>query len=150
MSEEQRGAQWSDKEQEKEREKEQEKEQEKRGEKSWDEKWRRDPLSAAVWACILIWAGIVFLADSLQMLTAFGRPEPWHLTVAGAGAILIVEVIVRVLVPTYRRSIAGTLVLGLVLLGIGLGNLLGAPITWPVILIAIGVALLLRGLLRGH
>jgi len=139
-----------EKEEEKAHEKEQEKEREKRGEKSWDEKWRRDPLSAAIWACILIWAGLVFLADSLQFLAGFGNPEPWHLVLAGAGILFVIEALIRVLMPTYRRSIAGTLVLGLVLLGIGLGNLLGAPITWPVILIAVGVALLLRGLLRAQ
>jgi hypothetical protein len=140
--------QWQD---EKEREKEREKEAEKRPEeKSWDEKWRRNPLSAAVWACILIWAGIVFLADNLKLLVNFGNPDPWNLILAGAGIIFIIEVIVRALVPAYRRSVTGTLILGLVLLGIGLGGLLGLTITWPIILIAIGIALLLRGLLRAR
>jgi hypothetical protein len=149
MSEQQPVVPQDEKEAEKEREKEQEKEREKAGEKSWDEKWRRDPLSAAVWACILIWAGLAFLADNLKLLASLNNPEPWQLILVGAGVILLLEVAVRLLVPAYRRSIAGTLILGLVLLGTGLGNILGTPITMPVILIAIGVALLLRGILRG-
>ena len=50
-----------------------EKEQEKREEKSpeeknWEEKYRRDPLGSVIWACILIWAGLVFLADNLKLI----------------------------------------------------------------------------------
>ena len=56
-------------------EKEEEKEAEKRDEKrdeTWEEKWRRDPLSAAVWALILIWAGIAFLLGNLGALDGLG------------------------------------------------------------------------------
>ena len=40
-------------------------------EKSAEEKWRRDPLGSITWAVILIWAGLVLLADNLGMLKAF-------------------------------------------------------------------------------
>jgi hypothetical protein len=38
---------------------EHEKDDEKREEKSPEEKWRRDPVGSVIWACILIWAGVV-------------------------------------------------------------------------------------------
>jgi len=55
-----------------EKEEKEEKEEEKE-EKSWDEKYRRDPLSAIVWAVILIWVGVVLLADNLGFLVTL-RP----------------------------------------------------------------------------
>ena len=45
-----------------------EKELEKREEKSAEEKYRRDPLGSIIWACILIWAGVVLLLNQLGYL----------------------------------------------------------------------------------
>jgi hypothetical protein len=128
--------------------KEEEKEAEK-DEKTWDEKWRRDPLSAAVWAIILIWAGVALLADNVGLLARFERLDIWGLIFIGAGGIVFLEVVVRLLVPSYRRPVGGTLVFAVVLVGLGLNNLFGWELTWPLILIAIGVGILLRGFLRG-
>lgn len=125
-----------------------EKEHEKE-EKTWEEKWRRDPLSAAIWAVILIWAGLVLLADNMGLFAAYEWFDAWGLVLTGAGLIVFLEVAVRLLVPTYRRPVGGTTILGAVLLGLGLSNLIGAGVTWPLILIAVGVGLLLRGVLRG-
>ena len=121
-------------------------EQEKQ-EKNWDEKWRRDPLSAMVWAGILIWAGLVLLADNLRLLAHFERLDAWAIILIGAGLILLLEAVFRVLVPTYRRAVAGTLILGLILIGIGLGNLLSWNVIGPLILIAFGLFILARALI---
>ena len=133
-------------------EKEQEKTHEKEEEKSWDEKWRRDPLGSIAWASILIWAGIVFLAENLDWLRSIGPPfdrlEAWSLIFAGAGVIFLGVVLVRLLVPDYRRPVIGTLILAMVFLGVGLGESLGWQIIWPIILIAIGVTFLLGGFRR--
>jgi hypothetical protein len=125
-----------------------EKEQEKE-EKTWDEKWRRDPLSAVVWAVILIWAGVALLAETMGFLARFERLDTWGLVLIGAGVIVLGEVVVRLLVPSYRRPVGGTLILAVVLVGIGLGNVFGWDVIWPLILIAIGVSVLLRGFIRG-
>lgn len=117
---------------------------------TWDEKWRRDPLSAAAWAMMLIWAGLVLLADNLELLATVEQLNPWGLILTGAGLIVLLEAAVRLLVPAYRRPVGGSLIWGALLLGLGLGNLLGASIVWPLILIALGVGLLVRGLLRAH
>jgi hypothetical protein len=116
---------------------------------TWDEKWRRDPLSAAVWAIILVWAGLVLLAENLGLFARLEWFSAWGFIFTGAGLIVMLEAVVRLLVPAYRRPVGGTLIWGVILVGIGLGNMIGASITWPLILIAIGVGLLLRGLLRG-
>ena len=124
---------------------------EKRGEKeekNWEEKWRRDPLGGMVWAGILIWAGLVLLADNLRLLARFERLEAWAIILVGAGLILLLEVAVRVLVPAYRRAVTGTLILGLILIGAGLGDLLSWNVIGPLVLILFGVFILLRVLMR--
>jgi len=140
-------SEWQDEKYEKEEEKS-EKEYEKQ-EKSWDEKWRRDPLSAGVWAVILIWAGVVLLAENLGLMVRYEWLDAWGLIFTGAGLIVLLEVGVRLLVPAYRRPVGGSIVWGAILVGLGLGNLIGPDVTWPLVLIAIGVGLLLRGLLQG-
>lgn len=125
-----------------------EKEREK-DEKRWDEKWRRDPLSAAVWALILIWSGLVLLADNLELFAGAGWFGTWGLILTGAGALVLLEVVLRLLVPAYRRPVGGSLIWAAILLGLGLSNLVGASIAWPLVLIALGVGLLVRGLIAG-
>lgn len=132
-----------EKDEEKKREGE-EKGQEKHEEKQWDEKWPADPLTGVVWASILIWAGLVLLADNTGYLRQFAPfLNAWGLVFAGAGVILLLETAFRWLMPSYRHFVMGKLILALVFLGIGLGSLLGCAATGAFILIAIGVVILL-------
>ena len=117
-------------------------------EKNWEEKWRRDPLGGAVWAAILIWAGLVLLAENFGLLARFERLEAWAIILVGAGLILLLEVVVRLMVPAYRRAVTGTFILGLVLIAAGLGDLLTWNLIGPVILIVIGLVILTRVLIR--
>jgi len=133
---------------EKEEEKD-EKEHEKE-EKTWDEKWRHDPLGAFTWATILVWAGVVLLVGNMGLLANLGGLDAWGLVFAGAGLILFMEVFVRLLVPSYRRPVGGSFIFAAVLLGIGLGKMLNTDLVWPLVLIAIGLSVLVRGFLRGH
>ena len=126
-------------------EKEEEKQDEKQDEKNWDEKWRRDPINAAAWAAIFIWAGLVLLADNLRLFTRFERLDAWAIILIGAGLIVLVEVAVRLLVPAYRRPVAGSIVFAVILLSLGLGNIVGWGVIWPVVLIGFGVIILARG-----
>lgn len=139
MSEEERNRQFRT------RNEKQEKEDEKQHEKSWDEKWRRDPINAAVWALILIWAGIVLLAGNLGLFDPFEEFGGWELFFAGAGVILLLEVAFRLLVPAYRQPIVGTIILAIIFLAIGLGGLVNTGIIWGLAIIGIGVYLLLGG-----
>jgi hypothetical protein len=143
MTEEQHYGEKYEKEEEK-----SEKEHEKEEKGHWEEKWLHDPLSAARWAIILIWAGIALLTDQLPFTAGIGWLDGWGLAFAGAGVIILMEAVVRALVPAYRRPLGGILVLAAVFLGIGLGDLFGWEVTWPFILIAIGAGMLLRGFMR--
>lgn len=141
-----------------------EKEAEKREEKSpeekrWEEKYRRDPLGPIIWGLILVWAGAVFLAANLGMLDSlFGvREGPpwlralsggWSLVFLGAGAFLLLEVLIRLLIPAYRQPVAGQLILAIVFIAIALGELVSWNILFPLILITIGLVFLLRGVFK--
>ncbi len=141
-----------------------EKELEKRGEKeekSVEEKSRHDPVGAIVWAATLIWAGVVLLANNLGWLdrlrlelgdVGFDLPVEleawigvWQLFFLGAGVLVLLGVVVRLLVPEYRRPILGSLIWAVVLFGLALGQW---TLIWPLILIAIGVSLLFNSLTR--
>jgi hypothetical protein len=145
-------------------EKTEEKEVEKREEKV-DEKQQQDLISSLVGAAFLIWLGTVLLAANMGFLstftnildslsipsygisfeTPFFNMRTVQVFLLGGGLILLVEVIIRLLVPIYRRHVLGTLIGAVAMFSLGLGNW---EIIWPLILIAIGLAILLRGFTR--
>ncbi len=121
-------------------------------EKQWDEKYRRDPLGALVWPLILIWAGVVLFAANLGLLNSLLGPDrniygltTWSVVFIGAGIIVLLEVLIRLVVPEYRRPVTGSLIFAIILIGLGLGNLTNWGIIWPLILIVIGLSILVRG-----
>ena len=116
-----------------------------KGEKAPEEKWRRDPVGSATWAAILIWIGVALLLGNVDAVAQRAWWETWAVVLAGVGVILLVEVLVRYLRPEYRRPLGGNLVLGIVLLGVGLGQLVDWALVWPAVLIAVGLVFLLRG-----
>ena len=133
-------------------EKEEEKRTEKNEEKgrSWDEKWAHDSLRMMSLAVILIWGGLVALAGTLDLFNYGWDEHGWAIFLLGTGVILIIKVIIRMLVPEYRRAIGASLIIGVILLLVGIFDLVGWNwnYIWPFILIAIGLIIVLRGAMR--
>jgi hypothetical protein len=127
-----------------------EKEEKGREGQGWDEKWRRDPVEAIVWSLILIWVGLVWLGDSVGFWkeTLGLNVEAWTIGFIGAGLIVLFGVLLRLIVPAYRRPIIGSVIFGIILLGIGLGQITNWIAVGALALIAIGLAILLTGLFR--
>jgi hypothetical protein len=131
-----------------------EKEMEKREEKQ-DEKVRSrsDKVSAVIWALILIWGGVLLLAYNMGLLDRLRLPlgalpwempfapgQTWRLFFLGVGLLLVIETIVRLLLPEYRKPIMGSIIGAIIFLSLGLGDL---SVLWPLILVAIGVAIVI-------
>jgi hypothetical protein len=130
-----------------------------------EEKGRSDALGGVIGATVLIWAGVVLLAGNLGYLYVFTGildslgispyswewempffdPRAWQVFFLGAGVIVLFEIVIRLLVPLYRRRVMGTFIGAIVLFALGLGQW---TVIWPLILIAIGLSILLRGLFR--
>jgi hypothetical protein len=125
--------------------------QEKGRDESWDEKWRRDPVEAAIWALVLIWAGLAWLGSTTGIWeNILGRGvDVWPVILFGAGVLILLGVLFRLLVPAYRRPITGSLILGVILMGVGVGGFTGGWIViGPLILIAIGAGIILSYFFR--
>jgi len=128
-------------------EKAEEKQEEKRQEKSWDGKdWRRDTLGNTIWALVLIWAGAVFLAQSLDLsfFDWLNWGNVWSVIMLGAALLLGLEIAVRLMVPSYAAPLGGRIILAAILGTIGLTNLVDVSL-WPFVLIAIGLYILVKG-----
>jgi hypothetical protein len=142
-----------------------EKEEEKRNEKVIDEKDRQDPLSAVSFAAFLIWAGVVLLLNNLGTLSVlidyvnglnlprtelpftlpFINLDAWRVFFLGAGVIVMIEIVIRLLVPMYRRPIVGSILWAGILFSLALG---AWQVIWPLVIIALGLSILIRGILR--
>jgi hypothetical protein len=137
-----------------------EKEVGKQEEKNVEEKWRRDPLGSMIWALILIWAGAVWLAWNFGFLERYAflkriltvendiNPPIWRLILLGAGILIVIEILIRLFVPAYRRSVIGSVIFAAILIGAGLGSMIHWNIIWPVVIILVGVILILQGVFR--
>ncbi len=121
-------------------EKEQEKQQEKG--RGFDEKHRRNPLGLLSLGILVIWLGVFILLQ--QNVDAFANDKGWGVFFWGGGAIVFLEILARLVVPKWRRSVIGSFVWGAVWLGIGFGLWFDNwAIIGPLVLIAAGLAILL-------
>jgi hypothetical protein len=128
-------------------EKDVQKRDEKQEEKGVEEKYRRDPLGTIGGAVFLIWIGAMFLARNLGALPEDDRF--WMIGFLGAGGIVLIGVVLRLLIPEYRRPIGGSLVFAAALIGVGIGFGIGNwSIIGPLVLVAIGLSILVGGAFR--
>lgn len=125
---------------------------------------QRDMLSSITWALILIWAGLVYLAANtgwledigivlnqswqLKSVTDWTHLGVWNLIALGAGVILVLEAGLRLVLPSFRRHVGGTLITAAVFIALGLRGWFGWATLWPLILIAVGINILVSGIRR--
>ncbi len=126
---------------------------------------RQDMLSYIVWAAILVWGSITFLSIKNGWLETFFSsnliaqilPESaavmkpcctWSLIILGAGVILLVEVAARLLIPVFPYHNGGTIIVGVVFIGVGLRNIFGWDYLWAFFLASVGASILLDRFIR--
>ncbi len=114
------------------------------------EEWcgNSDKLSSFVWAALFLWAGIVLLAANIGWidLLPFQVPElGWAVFFFGAGVIVLTEIVIRLTVPEYHKPELISVIAVIFFFGLALGEW---SFTWPLILVAIGISILI-GILKG-
>jgi hypothetical protein len=109
-----------------------------------EEKPRR--LDAFFWAGALIWAGLVFGANSLDLLPQIGQANVWSWVFLGAGALGIVLNLVSQTSQNYATPTAWDWGWSVLFLIIGAGGFISFNIPGWLFLIAIGAAILISAI----
>ena len=105
-------------------------------------------LEAFYWGGVIVWAGLVFGADSLGYLPQIGGAEAWSWVFLGAGLYALAMALVRVTSPDYPNPTTWDYVWAGIFLILGLGGFFSFNIAWPLILVLVGVAILGKTFLR--
>jgi len=100
------------------------------------------------WALVLIWAGLIFGADSMGLLPQIGDADAWSWIFLGAGVFGILGALYRVLSPNVLNPSTWDWIWGSFCLIVGLGGFTTVKISWPLILILVGVIILVGALWR--
>ncbi len=128
-----------------------EKEEKDSGQREWDkgEQWTGgDALGPLVWGLIIILAGLAFAAANMGLYPWLTWENAWSYVFLGAGLLFLLEILLRLVMPTYRRPVRGRIILAFVALAIGLGGLIGWELTWPFVIIAVGLAIIVGAFVR--
>ncbi|MGW8144796.1 MAG: hypothetical protein ACWGN2_10400 [Anaerolineales bacterium] len=110
----------------------------------------RKRLEGLWWAVVLIWAGLVFGADSMGLLPQIGDADAWSWVFLGAGVFGILGNLYRVSSPDVPNPFSWDWVWSSFCLIIGLGGFTPLNIAWPLILILVGGVILVSVLLRRY
>ena len=112
------------------------------------ERKERKRLEAIWWAGALIWAGLVFAADSLGLLPQIGESDAWSWVFFGAGSFGMLGNLYRVASPSSPNPTAWDYIWAGGLLIIGLAGMSPVDIFWPLILLLVGAVILVETLFQ--
>jgi hypothetical protein len=110
-----------------------------------ERRWRRRPYPSLTGGLILILLGVLFLLTEMGRI---GWADWWAYFLVGLGGILLLEALIRMFSAEGRKGASGKIIAGLILAVIGGAHLVGFEEWWPLILIAVGVGVLISGLIR--
>lgn len=88
------------------------------------------------------------MAESQGYLPQIGKADAWSWVFFGAGLYGLLGSLWRAASPRYPNPLTGVYLWAAFLMIIGLGGATGLKITWPLILVVLGIVLLGRVLLR--
>ena len=118
-------------------------------EKGREEKWRSDPVNAVTWAAVLIWLGLILLARTTGFFEGESWFEPWPpVFLLGWGLIMVIQALIRGMLPGQRWWAPGSLIFGFILIGVGLGWSFGWGWVTPVVLFAVAITILFSAFVK--
>jgi hypothetical protein len=110
---------------------------------------KHDTIGRFMWAGILIYAGLVWLADSAGMLPGATSAGAWDWIKMGAGGLMLLGAVARALAPDHPEPGFWQVAISMGLILWGGSGVFGFDIGkhwWPIALIVAGLWALLRGL----
>jgi len=105
-------------------------------------------INALYFGGVLVWAGIVFAADSLGFLPQIGSSDAWSWIFLGAGVAALIGNLIRQASSSILNPSGFDYIFGAVLLAIGLGGFTSLYIALSVVLLLVGGAILYTALFR--
>ena len=112
------------------------------------EKAERKRLEGMWWAAVLIWAGVVLVADQAGWLPAIGDSTTWSWIFLGGGLFGLIGALVRFNSPTLPNPSTWDVIWAVVFLLIGLGGFLKEDVVFAIGLIVVGLALIINHIFR--
>ena len=112
------------------------------------EKAERKRLESFWWAAVIIWAGIVFIADYMGLLPNIREAGAWSWIFLGAGVFGLIGALIRVVSDGLPNPTGWDYFWSALFLIIGAGGFVGGGIAFPIVLIVIGLAILGNVLFR--
>jgi hypothetical protein len=100
-------------------------------------------LEAGYWGIVLVWAGLIFGAQSRDILPEIGQADAWTWIFLGAGLLAL-------LVAVWRTSsdqpnpTTWDWIWAIALSVLGVGGFTTSVLVWPVILVLVGLVVLVR------
>lgn len=117
-------------------------------EQNISKKKERQRLEGLWWAVALIWAGLVFGADSMGILPQIGEADGWSWIFLGAGLFGTLGNLYRVVSSDVPNPTTWDWVWSGIILILGLGGFTALDFSWPLILILVGGVILVNVLWR--
>ena len=113
-----------------------------------EQKKEKKYLDAIFWGGALLWAGLVFGADTLGYLPQIGAASAWSWVFLGAGVYRLLMNIVRLVSQSLSNPAAWDWVWAVIFVIIGAAGFFAINVPWWLFLIIIGVAILFGALFR--
>jgi hypothetical protein len=105
-------------------------------------------INALYFGGVLLWAGIVFAADSMGYLPQIGYSSAWSWIFLGAGLAALVGNLIRQASSSILNPSGFDYLFGAVLLAIGIGGFTSLYIALSVVLVLAGGAILFSAFIR--
>ena len=112
------------------------------------EKAERKRLEGFWWAAVLIWAGLLLVADYLGVLPQIREENVWSWIFLGAGIFGLLGALIRVISAELPNPTGWDYFWSALFLVIGASGFIGGGIAFPIVLIVIGLAILVNVLVN--
>jgi hypothetical protein len=109
---------------------------------------KKKMIDTIYWGTALVWAGLMFGAESLGILPQVGEADAWSWAFAGVGLFGLLGSMYRSIAPNLPDAVAWDFIWSAGLLILGLSGFTSLDIGFPLILLLAGLVLLGGAILR--